>query len=188
MILEKILINIAKQYYPIGICSLKDYDKYVKSFEANNLRENLNKLFGNNIIRETISSKFKEYKQIQNMEDVSAESFDRCYTYKIESVENNQLYQLKVYISLIVPFYAVEITKNEISLDPYRWITNPKRDIESENTIFNDQIKLVSKIIEKETSYKVFPESLKNKVISNMSYADIGLGDFTFFNAFFLKR
>lgn len=187
MILEKVLINIAKLNYPTGLCSLNDYYSYINSFEAKNLHKSLNELFGNQIIRGEILSKFKEHTQIQNIEDVSAESFDRCYTYKIEFLEKNQLYQLCVYISLIVPFYTVEVTKNEISLEPYRWITKPNRDKESENRIFNKQIRLISKIIEKEFSYRAFPENLKNKILPNMSYADIRIGDFTFFNAFFLK-
>ncbi|MBT8245485.1 MAG: hypothetical protein HKP48_03085 [Winogradskyella sp.] len=187
MILEQVLTNIAKLYYPTGVCSLKDYDKYIKTFEAVNLHKNLNKLFENQIIRERILSKFREHKQIKNIQDVSAKSFDRCYTYKSEFIEKNQLYQLIVHISLIVPFYNVEVTKNTISLEPYRWITIPNRDKESENGVFKKQIELISKIIEKEISYKLFPEDLKNEILPNLSYGDIGIGNLTFFNAFFLK-
>jgi len=70
--------------------------------------------------------------------------------------------------------------------EPYRWLTLPQRDEAVEIGKFGSQIALISDTIEKKFFFNKFPDSLVNTIIPDINYADVELGSFTYFNAFFL--
>lgn len=187
--IEIILRNLATTYYPKGLCAMNDNKTYVDTFEFKNLIEKLNYAFVSireNQLNTQILNKLKSYDILKDIEEVTLESLDRCISYKLSFFENDVLYQLCINLSVIVPYYYIYVLKNNFELEPYRWVNLPERDIESEEIKFNSYIELISSIIESKTLYNKFPSGLVKTVIPNINYADVELGNFTYFNAFFL--
>ena len=186
MVLEK-LENTIKLFYPTGISSLKDYDKYVISSEnkrLNNIKSNAfesQKIIGQ---IDNIILKAKEYETFKGIENHTSESFDRCFSLKVDYRKEKYLYQLYIRISILAPLYTIYVTSNPIENNPYRWLDTPKRDKDYENTIL-EEMQILKKIIESKTDYSFIDENTLNKVLENISYEDIDFGSFTMFNALF---
>jgi len=184
-----VLTNIVKTYYPVNVCALNQNDIYINSIEFKNLIDKINFAFSS--IREKklnfeILEAFKKYDILKDIEEVTSESLDKCLSFKVSFFEDKTLYQLYVNLSVLVPYYSIYVLKNNFELDPYRWINLPERDKESETNKFDSHIKLISEIIQQKTLYTRFPETLLKTVIPDVNYSDIELGCFTYFNAFFL--
>ncbi len=187
--IEIVLRNLATTYYPQGLCAMMDNSAYVDTFEFKNLLKKINSAF--ELIRENklnvqILNELKDNDILKNIEEVTLESSDRCISYKISFFEGDVLYQLYINLSVIVPYYYVYVLKNNFELEPYRWINLPQRDGDSERNKFNSHIKLISNIIENKTHFNRFPDELVKTIIPDINYADVELGSFTYFNAFFL--
>lgn len=187
--IEIILNNLATTYYPKKLCAMRDNEAYMKTFEFKNLIGKINSAF--ELIRENklniqILNDLKSNDILKDIEELTLESSDRCISYKISFFEGDVLYQLCINLSVIVPYYYVYVLKNNFELEPYRWINLPQRDEESERLKFNSHIELVSNIIESKTLFNRFPDRLVKTIIPDINYADVELGSFTYFNAFFL--
>lgn len=187
--IEIILKNLALTYYPQGLCAMSDNVAYTSTFEFKNLIEKINSAF--KVIRETqinveILNELKSYDILKDMEEVTSESLDRCISYKVSFFEDDVLYQLYVNLSVILPYYYIYVLKNNFELEPYRWLDLPTKDTDAEKHKFSTHIKLISSIIESKTLYNRFPDNLVRTVIPDINYADVDLGSFTYFNAFFL--
>lgn len=185
--MEKELKKIAYQYYPKGLSSFEDYDKYLQSKEFLNLSTVIdgisNKSYKNS--RRELLKKIKEFKNIQNIKDVTIDNLDKCLSFEIEIIEGNNLMKICLNISMLIPYYFIYVLKNDIQLKPeYIWLNMPKRDFESEMK-FVDEINLLGKIVEEVMSFNRFPEHLISVIIPEINYADIEVGEFTYFNAFF---
>lgn len=189
MILEEI-INIINSFYPSGLNAMDDYDKYIESIENKKLNETKFEVFQsktrvnqvNNIIRDV-----KKRERLNNIEDITSESFDRCFSLKIDFKEEGNLHQLYIRLSVLAPLYVIYVVSNPIENDPYRWIDIPRRNKEYENSI-SEEIKFLQGIIEKQTSYSLVNETLLTNVLDDLSYEDIDFGNFTIFNALFLNE
>lgn len=187
--IELVLNNIVSLYYPFGICASQDYDEYVETLEHKTFIKHLNNNF--DLVEELsidvkILDKLKENVLLKDIKNITSRSFDKCLSYKIEFIEDDFLYQLCLNISLITPYYCIYVLKNRIKLNPYKWVDTPTRDFESEKHKFNNQMNLIKNIIESNYNFSHFPEFLINKIIPNVNYSDIEIGEFTYFNAFFL--
>lgn len=191
LMIEKILKNIAYMYYPMGLCSSKDYDKYILSNEFKVLSETINELLYDKDyqnLRKQLLNEFKRYVSIQEISDVTLEGHDRCLTFEIEIIEGDNLIKICLNISLLIPYYFIYVLKNDIELQPtYRWLNHPKRNKESE-VRFDKELKLLENIIKEKINFNKFPENLIEMVIPEITYVDIEMGKFTYFNAFFLDN
>ncbi|GAB1857513.1 hypothetical protein MHTCC0001_23490 [Flavobacteriaceae bacterium MHTCC 0001] len=188
--IKTVLSNLASLYYPRDVDSISEYDKYVQSDECKRLKSKLNSLFYSKEVKQVksaILNKVKNYPKIRETKDTTMESFDRCLSFKLEIVENKTLFQICINISLLAPYYVVYILKNNIELAPYRWIGVPVRDKKSEISQYKPEINMICDIVEEVTYYSKIPESIAKIKISDLSYADKGIGEFTIFNAFFLN-
>lgn len=186
MVLEQ-FENIIKSYYPNDLSSLEDYDKYILSPENKRLSSVKAEAFHSQKIRQQIDmiiSKVKEYKHLEKIEDLTSENFDRCFSLKIDFMEEKYLHQLYIRISVLVPYYTIYVLTNSIIKKPYQWLNQPKRDTKYEKLISKDII-LLQKIVENQTDYTLIKDSILNHKINNISYEDINFGDFTIFNALF---
>jgi hypothetical protein len=189
--IEKILKNIAYIYYPLRLCSLKEYDQYTQSDEFKILsgtinRQLLDKDYQN--LRKQLLNEFKKNESIQSISDVTLEGHDRCLTFQIEIIESNSLIKICLNVSLLIPYYFIYVLKNDIELEPtYRWLNHPKRNRESE-VKFDEELKLLEDIIKEKINFNKFPEYLIQMTIPEITYVDIELGKFTYFNAFFLDN
>lgn len=186
--IEIVLKNLAITFYPAGICAMNERETYTKSFEFKNLIDKVNSAF-ETISREQIDSqilvKLNENDSLKEFQNETLESSDRCLTYKANFIEGKTLYQLCVNISVVVPYFYIYILKNDIELEPYHWITLPERDKQAETNKYNSQINEVADILKK-MDFNKFPDKLVTKVIPYINYADVDMGSFTYFNAFFL--
>ena len=189
--IEKDLKNIAYQYYPKGLSSLEDYEQYIQSKEFLNLSTVINNQLSNKDYKESrkhLLKRFKEFRNIQQIEDVTIEKHDRCLSFEIEIIEGNKLIKICLSISMLIPYYLIYVLKNDIELKPkYIWLNHPKRNPESEIR-FESEINLLSKIVEEEMNFNKFPEHLIQAVVPDINYVDIEMGKFTYFNAFFLDN
>lgn len=190
--IKTILKNIAYTYYPKEISNTDERDKYLKSIEFSRLFAITNNFHKNKNINANyieLMSEFKKYDFTNEIQDVSLLHWqDRALTFEVEYVEDTKLIKLCVNISLLIPYYIVYILENEIQMNPYKWITLPKRNKKLEITKYSEHITLISSIVEKITRFNLFPDDLTNVILPDLSFKDIRMGDFTFFNAFFLDE
>ena len=190
--IKTILKNIAYLYYPKGLSSIEQREVYKNSIEYNRLLDITNNfskeddyIFSYNLLL----SELKKHDELKNIRDVSLFHWqDRAVSFEIDYVVENRLNKLCLNISLLVPFYVVFLLENEIQLDPYKWITLPKRNKELELTKYDNSIKLISNIVEGTINYNKFPDELANIILPDLSFNDIRFGDFTLYNAFFLDE
>jgi hypothetical protein len=190
MMIEIILKNLATTYYPRGICAMNDYEKYIETFEFKNLVEKINSAFNtikDGDLNSLVLNELKKNLTLMDMEDVTSESSDRCLSFKASFFEGNVLSQLYLNMSVIVPYYYIYVTKNKFQSEPYRWVNLPERDVDAEVGEFNSHISFISDVIEKKFSFNRFPDNMVNTIIPDINYADVELGNFTYFNAFFLN-
>jgi hypothetical protein len=169
---------------------MNEREAYMSSFEFKNLIEKINSAFAdisNEQLDLLILDKLKENVILKDFENITLESSDRCLTYKANFLEGNVLYQLCINISVIVPYYYVYVLKNDIELEPYRWVTLPEREKHVETEKFQSHIKMIIDVLN-QLSLNRFPDTLLTKIIPDINYADVEMGSFTYFNAFFLDE
>lgn len=185
------LKNLAYLFYPKKIDNILDKENYLKSYEYKNLSNTL-KEFTNYLESEfytKIIDEIKSIDQLKNINDTTVFNWeDRCISLEIDLLQNSTLNKICIHISFLVPFYIIYVVENEIELNPYKWKTIPKHNVEKEQTIFLEDIRTLSFIIEKHTSYTKFPIHLVNEIIHDINFQDIEMGEFNFFNAFFLNQ
>lgn len=184
--LVNILKNIAYLYYPKGISNIDENERYLYSDEFRRLVFMLNTFYSNNNDYHLLLEKLKAYDIIDKIQDLTSLSFDRCLTFEIDYLKgDNKLIKISINISILIPYYMVYVEENQIELNPYKWITLPKRNITLENTEYKEHLNLISSIVEETIKFHKFPEDIALKIIPDISYQDVRMGDFTFFNAFF---
>ncbi len=187
--IENQLKNIAYLFYPKDICNINEKEKYIFSDEFKRLSFVLNSFYlinSNLIPKDKLMSCFQLNSLTKEIQDKSILNIDRCLTFEIEIIENdNKLVKICLYVSLIVPYYSVYVLENEISLTPYKWLTIPKRNKILEKNKYDAYIQIISSIVEEVTMFNKFPEQLGKIILPEISYQDITKGNFTLFNAFF---
>ena len=168
-----------------------DKEYYLKTYEFKNLSNTLNE-FTNYLESDfytKIINEIKSIDQFKNITDTTVFNWeDRCISLEIDFLQNSTLNKICIHISFLIPFYIIYVLENEIELNPYKWKTIPTHNKEKENTIFLEKIKTLSLIIEKHTSFNKFPMHLINEIIHDINFQDIEMGEFNFFNAFFLNQ
>ncbi|MQP25213.1 hypothetical protein GFJ94_09060 [Flavobacterium sp. LMO8] len=189
--IQKNLKNLAYLFYPKNIDNILDKENYLKTFEYKNLTNTLNE-FSNYLESDfyiKIIDEIKNIDHLKNITDVTVSNWeDRCISLEIDVLRDSTLNKICIHISFLVPLYLIYILENEIELNPYKWKTVPMHNPEKEQSIFLEEIKTISCIIEKQTGFNKFPIQLANETIPNINFQDIEMGEFNFFNAFFLNQ
>lgn len=190
--LENILTNIAYSYYPKNICSFNEKDKYKNSLEFKKLQHILNSFYDdakNLHALKLLEKEFSKNIKIHKIQDRTSLSFDRCLSYELEIIENdNVLVRICLNISLIVPYYVIYILENKINIDPYKWLTLPIRNKKMEMNTYSSHINSISLIVEKKLNINLFPEKFLHIIIPDLSFQENSFNEFTYFNAFFLDN
>lgn len=187
--IEIILRNLVTTYYPVGICAMRNNKVYIETFEFKNLIRKINSAFisiQENHQNTELLNELKKNDIVKDIEEVTLESSDRCISYKVSFFEGNVLYQLYIHLSVIVPYYYVYVLKNNFELEPYQWTNLPERDKQAEKDKFSSHIELISNVLESKTLFTKFPDIFVKTIIPDVNYADVELGSFSYFNAFFL--
>lgn len=186
--INKILINLVYLLYPRNICAYTEKDKYFISEEYRRLNQILAEFDTEDgkAFRGTILKKFEKDKTLKNFRDFSLFSIgDRCMTFNITIIENRELYTISLFLSVILPYYVVNVRKNKIEIF---FSDSEITKLENENTEtrnINELVLEIETIIEKEFLYRKFPKKLINLVVDDISFQDSEFGYFTMFNAFF---
>lgn len=190
--LEEIFKNIAYLYYPIGISNISNFEDYNNSVEFNRLLKITTDFPQSNIFKKQyleLVSELKEHEELKNINDNSLFHWqDRSISLEVDYVVGEKLNKLCINISLLIPFYCIYVLENEIELNPYKWKTLPERNKELEANQYKEIIYLVSEIIEKNIKFCRFPEEIANSIIPDIGFKDVQIGEFTYFNAFFLDE
>lgn len=185
-----LLKNTAYTYFPRGVCSINERQKYLDSEEYKRLYHNSTTVFDDEEFKNSydrLITEFKKHTQFKAINDVSVLQWqDRCLSFEIDYVEENILSKICIRISLLVPYYLIYVTENEIEINPYSWKTLPVRNITKEQTIYKDHIDLLFEIINNVTGFIAFPEEYADIIITDLCFNDVKMGNFTLYNAFFL--
>lgn len=186
--IDKVLKNLVYLLYPRNICAYKDKDEYFISDEYKRLAKLIADFDNENRVGvgKTFIEKFENDKTLKNFQDLSLFNIeDRCMTLHVTVIEGRQLYTISLFLSIILPYYVVDVRKNKIEL---YFSESEITNLENENTETRNIKELVSEIstvIETEFMYKKFPNELVNYVIEDISFQDSEFGYFTMYNAFF---
>lgn len=186
--INKVLTNLVYQFYHKNICVFTEKDKYFKTEEYKRLKEILADFDSHEskILRSGIIDKFQNDYTLKNFTDASLfEWEDRCFTFNLFIIENEDLYTISLHLSVLVPYYVIRCQKGIIEL----WFSESQvSELQQENKesrTINDLILDIERIIEREYLYQKFPIELINTIIPDVSFQDSYLGHFTMYNAFF---
>lgn len=186
--INEVLKNIAYLYYPKNICPWTQKEQYLETVEYKRL-ETLIEYFDsdtNQEIRKNIRLEFDADPVLKDFEDFSRLDWqDRCYTFFLNVVENGELCSITLYLSILVPYYVIDIIihKNQMIIPRSRIEELEKENVDSRK--MKDLVLEVEDIVEKKLLYSKFPKSILNNKFEDISFQDSYLGEFKMFNAFF---
>ncbi|MBK6265465.1 hypothetical protein JKA74_10490 [Marivirga sp. S37H4] len=121
-----------------------------------------------------------------NVRDISLLSWlDRCYILDIIiQVDEEVIKVVSLYVSIIVPFYSVLYIENNVKNNGL----NSQFSSNDLNKYANNEIlKKVDEILQK-FNYTAFPQKLLYKKIPDIAFKDKKMGEFTFFDAYFVHE
>ncbi len=169
--------------------------KYQESVEAKKLKKLIREQLNNPLDKiEAIINSLVINNGIKLINATNLTMGDRAYNLQFSRFLTNEKFQpICFVISLLAPYYyyyIIDISMNNPFVpNGYKWEKNNGRNKEFElDTKFKEIINIVSKEIEATLNYKKFPEKLIDKIIPDISYQNIEIGNFTYFNAFFLNE
>lgn len=185
--INDVLLKLVNLYYPKNICPWNEKEEYMQSLEYKRLQATLNYFDSNLIVRKNIIKEFEEDEILKDFEDFSRldSNQDRCYTFFVNIFEEGELYSLSLHLSVLVPYYVIR--KDWHTPEPF-FSKSRIEELEREKIDTRKIEELIfdlETIVEKKLLYKKFPKSLMNKIVTDFSFGDIDLGNFTMFNAFF---
>lgn len=182
------LTDLVYSLYPRNICAYTEKDKYFISEEYRRLNQIVTDFDTEDgkVLRKTILEKFEKDRTLKNFTDFSLFNLgDRCMTFNVSIIAGRELYTISLFVSVIVPYYVINVQKNMIELFfSESEITN----LESENIetrMINELVLEIETIIEDNFLYRKFPDKLLNFVFDDISFQDSEFGYFTMYNAFF---
>jgi hypothetical protein len=180
----------AYSFYPKNISAIKNQTQYLNSEE----NKRLDNVFQNPDL--TLLRKVDELKDFfkssckKNIYDFTIQSWqDRAYNIQfILNKKENKTFILCVNISMLIPFYLCYIIEVEFDSIKNKLKCSPKINLELEKSIFNNDLMKSKLFIENILKYKEIRFEVLDSKITDLSFQDIELGDFTLFNAFFLNN
>ncbi|WP_306352959.1 hypothetical protein [Flavobacterium sp. '19STA2R22 D10 B1'] len=189
--IETILSNIAKCYYPSRIEEIINMEEYNNTIESKNLRLVQNTF--DHILRskeqwEDYAVNFKNIRSDFNYHDVTLfSSGDRALNFQLTTMLGNKLHSICMNISILIPYYTYYVLEAEVDVDKLKWIKKPiiRKDLEA---LYSDEIEKMCILTENKFRFSKFPIELLDYKLPEINKSFIPFGDFTFFNAFFLDE
>lgn len=186
--IDKVLKNLVYLFYPKNICAFREKDKYFISEEYRRLNQIITDFdtdYGK-FLRANILKEFENDKTLKDFTDFSLFNIgDRCMTFNMNVIENRQLYTISLFVSVIVPYYVINVQKNIIELFFSESEISQLEQKNTETRKINELVVHIETVIEDKFLYKKFPNKLLNSIIDDVSFQDSEFGYFTMFNAFF---
>jgi hypothetical protein len=177
--LEEKLLNIAYGFYPKNIEGLDS---------SYNRQKEILKLIS--VSEEAISNEYKKWGDFQNQ---LSKSFNKekiivdrttffisqpSFGVQLTEIKNNVSYN--IYLSFLIPFYYISKLKysNGIIIEEDN---NPSEIYDTNSKILEDLLTSYFDVV-------LFPKTLMEVIVPNVSFETIPSGEFTFRNAFFNKK
>lgn len=186
--IDKVLKNLVYLFYPKNICAFREKDKYFSSEEYRRLNQIITDFeteYGK-FLRASILKEFENDKTLKDFRDFSLFNIgDRCMTFNMNVIENRELYTISLFVSVIVPYYVINIQKNIIELFFSESEISHLEGKNIETRKINELVADIATVIEDKFLYKKFPNKLLNSIVNDISFQDSEFGYFTMFNAFF---
>lgn len=186
--IENVLKNLVYLYYPKNISFYNENSKYLESEEYCRLNQLIVKFESEHkdFFSKSILEGFLDDYTLKDFRDNTLFSWgDRCLTFNVAVIENGELYNISLLISVVVPYYAIKRTKNKIELLYSKSEIDEMILMNKENRKLSDIIKTIENIVENKLLYSKFPSKMLNLVVDDISFQEAGFGHFNFFNAFF---
>lgn len=186
--IEKVLTNLAYQFFPKNTYAYTEKDKYFISEEYKRLNQLVSDFDTEDgmFIRKTILEKFEDDEILRKFADLSLFNLqERCMTFNASIIEGRKLYTISLFVSVIIPYYVINVQKNMIELFfSESEITNLKNE-NTETRKIDELVLEIETIIEDKFLFSKFPKKLLNFVVDDISFQDSKFGYFTMYNAFF---
>ena len=129
---------------------------------------------------------FEKDSILKNFRNVSLLDWqDRSITYNLSIVEDDELYTISLYLSILIPFYTIRVQKNKIEYFFSKTEIAQMRNSSSDSRKIKDLIAQISSIVENKILYNKFPNELMGIIIEDVSFQEIPFGKFNMYNAFF---
>lgn len=187
MVVE-VLKNLAYLYYPKNICPWTQNEHYLETVEYKRLKGLIEHFAcdDNQKIRNSITVEFDKDLVLKEFQDFSrVDCQDRCYTFFLNVIENEELCSITLYLSLLAPYYVIDIIihKEQMVIPKSRIEELQREKLDSRK--IKDLVLEVEDIVEKKLLYSKFPKEILNNKFEDISFQDSYLGEFKMFNAFF---
>ncbi|KFF20300.1 hypothetical protein [Flavobacterium hydatis] len=186
--ITKTLTNLIHLLYPRNICAYTEKDKYLVSEEYKRLNQIVTDFDTKDrkVSSNSILEKFENDKTLKKFADFSLFHLkDRCMTFNVSIIEGRELYTISLFISIIIPYYVINVQKNMIEIF---FSESEITELENKNTEtrkINELVLEIETIIEDKFLYRKLPNKLLNFVVADISFQDSQFGYFTMYNAFF---
>lgn len=176
MVLD-LLIEKIKYYYPVGISSMNEYDKYILTPEYERLDSQKAILYSS-----PISPKFSAiliflngHKDFCTFDDHSMPGFDRCFTFQGHLSQHFGFNgELVIQISVLLPVYTLRVRRCGKVVDNLKLDVSVKNYVDFIESELNSRYNLT----------RLGEEILRYK-LPNISFQDIDFGEFSVYNALF---
>lgn len=186
--INKILKNLVYLFYPQNICAYTERDKYFMTEEYKRLNQIITEFDSENgqALRATMLKEFKTDYTLKDFVDSSLFDWkDRCITFNLTIIEDDELYTISLYMSVLIPYYMIKCQKNMIELFFSKSKIAELQKDNKETRKISDLILDIETIVEDKLLYKKFPKEMLNIVLQDVSFQDAGFGHFSMVNAFF---
>jgi hypothetical protein len=159
--IDKVLKNLVYIFYPKNICAYTEKDKYFATAEYKRLKDIIVEFDSekSKILRSEIVNLFEGDYTLKGFEDFSLfEWEDRCLTFNLTIILNEELYTISLYVSILIPYYVISCQKNIIDL----WFSKEQISDLQKNNIetrqINDLVLDIESIVENKLLYIKFQE------------------------------
>lgn len=189
--LEEILKNISKLYFPSQISELDEIDRYNNSIEHQNLCRVLTTFENKHRNERSYDDIIEDFKCINKkmvFHDVTNfNACDRSFNFQLTKLDGNNLHSICLNISIIIPYFTIYLLDTVVDESRTRWVEKPVENKFLES-LYPDEIAKISELVEKSCKINKFPSELLKCKLPEINRGFIKFGDFTFFNAFFLDE
>lgn len=176
MVLD-LLIEKIKYYYPDGISSMNDYDKYILTPEYKRLDSQKEILYSNPISPKfsAILSFLNSHEDFCTFDDHSMPGFDRCFTFQGRLSQHFEIdLELVIQISVLLPVYTLRVKHCG------KVVENSKLDVAVKNSV-----DIIDSELNSRYNLTRLGEEILTHKLPNISFQDIDFGEFSVYNALF---
>lgn len=186
--IDKVLTNLIYTFYPRKISFFREYEKYIATDEYRRLKQvvsNFDSEYKDDFSKKILRHFEKDY-TLKNFQDYTMFNLeDRCLTFNITLIEDDELYTISLLISILAPYYVIKCQKNIIDLFFSKAEITELQKSNNETRKLKQLILEIETIVEEKLLFSKFPKTMLNTIVQDVSFQEAEVGHFKMFNAFF---